>query len=58
MRDSKTRFIFYELEIPRQFETPKFRDTPKICRDPLFYKDHSIPLVADKPTLYAYIINI
>ena len=36
---------FFELEIPRlQFETPRFRDPPKICRDPLFFKDHSIPL--------------
>ena len=43
--NSETGFIFYELEIPRlQFETPRFRDPPKICRDPLFFKDHSIPL--------------
>ena len=47
MRDFETCFIFYELEILRlQLETPKFRDSPKICRDPLFFKDHSIPLQA------------
>ena len=43
IRDSETRFIFYELGI----ETLRFRDSPKICRDPLIFKDHSAPLLLE-----------
>ena len=43
--ESETRFIFYELEIPwLYFEVPRFWDSPKISRDPSFFKDQSIPL--------------